>query len=47
MSVGSLIVKPLMLQTHKYVTKMCKGKLGKILVAYEDGSLCLWDTIRK
>jgi len=36
-----------LLPTHKKITKIFKSRLGKVLTAYVDGSVCLWDTIRK
>jgi hypothetical protein len=43
----SFLIQPVMLATHKKIVKVCKSRFSKVLVAYSDGSVCLWDTIRK
>ncbi len=43
----SFLIQPVMLATHKKIARVCKSRFNKVLVAYADGSVCLWDTIRK
>ena len=45
-SIGSFIVTPIMFPVHKPIKCMIKSNF-RLVVGYDDGSICVWHSIKK
>ena len=48
-TVESYLLKPVYMPTHKSIQSICPcdSQNVRLITAYSDGSLCIWDTIRR
>lgn len=48
-TVGSFVVSPFMMQTHKTISCLSyeKNRPVDLLLGYRDGCIALWDSIKK
>ena len=49
MALGAFITRPVLFAVHKRIKCMSAHKSNplKLVVGYEDGSICVWDSLRQ